>query len=501
MIAKKKLLPILAICIFPLLLLVLNYNALLRLVGDRTMVTLSLPPKDDIGINYYHESMDYLRPNDEQIERDLGQMLQVSRKIKVYHNPFVRRYVRDDGTSVDALEVVKNIVRRAKARHMYVVWTENDDSVPLTDALWDGYARAVVADAAEAQSVGTDEFLVGNEISNHNNGDQGYNDVHLPARIKQLVNECSKNFPGIKGYEEGWYKSQSWHDAQLGPVEKIYFTLYEPWHVFKQAFDQIVTYFGNKAEIGEASTMTMKWELHDDEQAWTRDLMRRYDYARQKKTAIWLFTFREIHNDGFGLWQANPAQHAHDIWSYLVQRKTLVYEQFLSNDFKDGTTQSFSGGGYNYQHRLRASPFDAPCIAQVSASDYAFRGIARPISTSGPDSWRSMRLVFRYNDENNYYFVNIEPNGNKVQLFKRQNGVETSLADVPTPIHLGMDYDFEIRIRGSGEDTSIQVLWNTTQLLVTHDPTPSTLTSGDVGIKNNGATGEISDVLVTNLES
>lgn len=451
-------------------------------------------------MNYYHESMDYLPRTDEQIDQDLNQILRVTRKIKVYHNPFVHVHTRDDKTSANALEVVQNIVRRAKAKQMYVVWTENDDFVTLSDALWSDYAQAVLVDASAAHSAGADEFLVGNEISNHNNGDVGYNDLHLPERIKQLVTACGASFPSTKGYEEGWYKSESWRVAKLAPLDKIYFTLYEPWHTFKSALDHIVAYFGKNAELGEVSTMTTQHELHDDEQAWARDLLRRYDYARQKATSIWLFTFRELQNNSFGLFQANPPFQSHDIWGYLTKQKMLIYDQLLSNDFSDGTTQAFDGDGYNYQHRLRANEFNTRATAQLSVADYVFRGVARPISTSSTEEWRAMRLVFRYRDANNYYFVNIEPNSNRVQLFKRQDGVEVSLADMPTPIHLGTDYDFEIRIQGSGKKTTLSVLWNTVQLLIVSGSSDNTLSYGGVGMKNNGVVGELADVTVSSLE-
>lgn len=299
---------------------------MMKLHQGEPVNTLSIPPENDIGIDYYHESMDYLPVTNEQIDRDLNLISQVTHKIKVYHSPFVHTHMREDKTTANALDVVENIVRRAKAHHMYVVWTENDDSIKLTDAAWPDYTRAVIDDAANAHNAGADEFVVGNELSNHNNGDPGYNPVQFPERIKQLVSDCASNFPGPRSYEDVWYTSKYWHSSGLGPLHKIYFTLYEPWHVFENALNQIVAYFGKNAEIGEISTMTTKSALKDDEQAWTRDLMQRYDYARQKGASIWLFTFCEPQNDSFGLFQTvGSTLQPHDIWDYLTKRKTLSY--------------------------------------------------------------------------------------------------------------------------------------------------------------------------------
>ncbi len=491
---------IITICVLSSLFIIFLQLIQRNPLTTRPITTMTIPTANDIGMDYYHESMDYLWRTNQQIDSDLSQIRQVTHKIKVYHNPFVHTYIRADKTHSNALEVVKNIVRRAKAQHMYVVWTENDDTLPLTDALWPDYVRNVIADAAQARSVGADEFLVGNEISNHNNGDRGYNNLSLPARIKQLVTACAANFPGAKGYEDGWYTSDSWHTAKLGPLHKIYFTLYEPWHTFKNALDQIVTTFGNSAEIGEISTMTTLHDLHDDEQAWTRDLMRRYNYAAHKHVSIWLFTFREIQDNSFGLIQSSSPFQTHDIWKYLTRHKTLTYYALLSNDFKNGTTQSFTGDGYNYHNRLRAHEFNAQVIAQVPIADYVFRGIAHPVSTSSSLKWRAMRLVFRYLDTNNYYFVNIEPNNNSIQLFRRQNGQETSLGDISTPLRFGIDYDFEIRVHSSGTQTSIQIFWDTVRIFNLTDPGNTTLSHGAIGMKNNGVTGELADIHVTSIE-
>ena len=464
-----------------------------RVVGTTRM--LAIPSNDNIGMDYYHESMGYLGRTDAEIDSDLAQIQLVTHKLKVYYNPFPHL----SETGIDPLEIVKNIVRKAKARKMYVVWTENDDNVTLTDATWGQYAKKVIADAAEAHSVGADEFLVGNEISLHNNGDPGFNDINLPGRIKQLVIDCQTNFPGIKGYEEGWYKSESWHNATLGPLNKIYFSLYESWHNFKADLDRVVTYFGKKAEVGELSTMATKGALNDNEEEWARELMRRYDYARQKGIMTWLFAFRETHNDGFGLFQTTPPNQPHDIWNYLRGLKTFTYHEFLSDNFNNGTMQAFSGDGYNYRKRLRANAFNQ-VLASVPVPDYVFRGVASPISTSGPETWRAMRLVVRYSDINNYYFVDIEPNYNKVELFRRQGGVESYLAGVSTPLLLGTDYDFEIRVSGSGAATKLQVFWDTVKIIDLTDTGNSNLNAGDIGMKNNGVTGDIDDVVVTDFE-
>lgn len=452
---------------------------------------LTAPPASRMGMDYYHESMGYIRLTDAQLISDLQQIKHVMNQLKVYHNPY----------NAASLGYVMHIVRIAKARHMYVVWTENDDTTTLTDANWDEYSRAVIADAAQAASAGANEFLVGNEISLHNNGDHEYSDEQLPSRIKQLVMDCKTNFPGSKGYEDGWFKSDSWHRATLGPLDKIYFTLYEPWHTFKTEMDSIVSYFGKRAEIGELGTMTTEGQLHYSDQDWTRELMRRYDYARQKGITVWLFTFRETTNDGYGLFRFTPLNQAKGIWAYLEGRATITYQPILSVNFSKGTMGPFRGDGYMYNNRLRATAFNAPVLADVPISNYVFRGTAVPTISSGPETWRAMRLVVDYTNADNYYFIDIEPNGNKIQLLRRQNGIETNLESVTGQAQLGTKHDFEIRVSKNGGTTSIQVYWDTVKIIDIIDIEGRLATEGKVGMINNGIGGEIADVVITGIET
>jgi len=354
----------------------------------------------------------------------------------------------------------------------------------------------VMTDAAAAASVGVDEFLVGNEISIHNNGDPGFSDIQLPVRIKLLVATCHVNFAGPIGYEDGWYKSVSWQLAGSGALSHLYFTLYEPWYRFKIAFDGIVNSFGTKAEIGELSTMSTKGLLNYDEEDWTRELLRRYNYARQKGLITWLFTFADFSNDGFGIFQ--PASHQpHEIWTYLKGQKALFYHTFT---LSFPNIADIPGAHMLDSNHIQVGEFTDPLLASVPVANYVFRGTVSPLSSSGPEKWRAMRLVFRYNDNDNYYFVDIEPNSQKIQLFRRQGGVEVNLGTRDTSLHYMNHYDFELRISGSGSATHLQVFWDTVKIFDIKDAKNANLATGTVGMRNNGVMGEMEDLVVTDFE-
>lgn len=462
---------------------------------------LTVPPDSAIGIDYYHESMGYITRSPIGIQRDLDEISQITSKIKVYHSPYP---IGDLLSPASTLVVMKQIVRMARARHMYVVWTENDDRVTLTDANWSDYALRVVTDAAQAHQAGADEFLVGNEISLHNNGDPGFSDSQLPGRIRELAAACKHVFAGKIGYEDGWFKNGTWSLKTMAPLDKLYFTLYEPYHTYATALDAIVARLGAHAELGEVGAADAKQTLHDSEEDWTRDLLRRYDYARLNHIHIWLFAFRETDNNGYGFFPLSaPAVtgQPHAIWNYIRRRAFLAYHNLLHCDFYDAAQQCFIGDGYLKQGSLYANAFDQPLLATVGRTDFVFRGVLTPLATTGGESWRATRIVFRYNDPSNYYHLDIMPNSQQWQLYRRQYGQDVLLSmGSAEKLALGSDNDFEIRSQGYGQDTLLQLFWNDTKIIDLHDTGNVQVNGYQLGIKNNGISCTLSAVLVTDFE-
>lgn len=263
------------------------------------------------GINYYHESMGYISRTDLEIDIDLDRIASKNRSIKVYHNPY----------NSNALAICKTIVQKAKAKGFYVVWTENNDTIHLTAKNWDDYASKVVADATEAQSVESDEFLVGNEISIHNDESEGFNDTNLPNRIKQLAQDCSNSFTNTISYEDGWWKKDAWYKAGLGNLSKIYFTLYENIADFEKYAKDIWDKFRTKAVIGEWSTQSvMDTVSGTDEDDWKDKLLARQKILDELGLVHFIFCYRDTgvdnNNRGFGLWKYT-IDEPHDIWNYI----------------------------------------------------------------------------------------------------------------------------------------------------------------------------------------
>lgn len=262
------------------------------------------------GINYYHESMGYIPRTYQQVYDDLVKISSKFDKIKVYHNP----YKSDD------IQHIAQIVTIAKKLGLYLVWNENNDTETLTEASWGDYVDKVKIDCVVANKLRVDEFLVGNEISLHNDNSTAFDDTNLPIKIKNLVQECSPLFHGLLSYEEGWWKKDAWHNSKLSILPKIYFTLYESEVDFEAHAIDIKQKFGNRAEIGEFSTQGTFEESGQSEIGWANQVMNRFILLESLGFSFYYFCFRDTgtnNNDkGFGLWK-NTIEQPHLTWNYL----------------------------------------------------------------------------------------------------------------------------------------------------------------------------------------
>lgn len=459
-----------------------------------------------IGINYYHESMGYIERSDAQILSDLAKIKSISNKIKVYHSP----YENAGGVSAsDSLTICKNIVSIAKSNGLYVSWVENHDDGDNDlngngsgAYSWEEYSSLVEADAAEAELVGADEFIVGNEISIHNDETASYyDDTNLPAKIKELVVSCQSSFSGLLGYEDGWWKKDSWGNAELGVLDKIYFTLYEPWDQFKSAADDIYSIFGNTAEIGETSTTSVKSALSHDDDDWTIELMRKYDYLIGLGMAFYLFAFKEPSNNSFGLFEGTTSEQK-TVVDYIKGDKKIDFEIILHEEFNSDVGVFTEGGGGSVSSgRLVTGDFSQSTSSGLSIpTSFVFRGTVSSTTVGGADSWRATRLVFRFIDTDNYFFLDVGPNGSRLQLWRREDGEENFLGEYSTTINLGDDYYFEIRCSGTGSSTVIEIFWDSVKVFSITSTGNTNLNTGGVGLRNNGAASEIDDIIVSSQE-
>jgi len=247
------------------------------------------------GINYYHETMGYLPRTIKEVQEDIDLIAQGFNSIKIYHNPFL----------YDTLPHVSLVAKLAKKAGLHTVWVENNDSIQFTENNWLEYRERVIKDCILASKFNVDEFLVGNEISIHNDNSADYNDTNLPLKIKELVEDCTPLTQALLSYQEGWWKKDAWNNARLGKIKKIHFTLYEDIINFESHAKDIKEKFSSRATIGEWSTQGTMASSSTDELDWVEKLMERKKILNNFNFDNYYFCFRDTgeneNNKGFGL--------------------------------------------------------------------------------------------------------------------------------------------------------------------------------------------------------
>jgi len=170
--------------------------------------------------------------------------------------------------------------------------------------------------------------------------------------------------------------------------------------------------------------------------------------------------------------------------------------RLLSKDFNDGTIQGYSSGS-NVGNKLRVTDWDTSVYYPIQFNeDVIYKAKVTPISVSGAEQWRSARLAVRYQDDSNYYFLQILPNDNTMQIWRRVLATETLIATSGAiSVSLGTAYEIEWKITGNGGNTKHTITVDGVEIISeTTDAGNTVLNKGYFGFRNNGAVADFDDV-------
>jgi hypothetical protein len=483
------------------------------------------------GLNYYHESMGYISRTNTQIAADLAAIAVVTKRLKVYFNPLPQ----DAGgvSRASSIAKVQAIVQAAKNLGFYVVWTTNiDQGQVLTDSTtnlsnpasykwkWADYAAQVTADAALAEAAGADEYLVGNEIigsGHYYNTDPGtsvataiYTSV-FPGYVSTLVDNCRAHFSGKIGLQELGTITAMWAPSgvvNLRSLDLIYYDVYEKWSNFQDKVSSLTALFGSKMVLGEISASDVLGHLSHyssyTEADYTTELLRRYDYCRQQNTPFYAFTYGDpaTSSDGFGLRLFGAGYH--DVWDYLAGQKNLYYTPYFHDVFPPN---DFTGGNGGTGGGLDVDSSHASALASVGPTDYVYRGRVKWYTGTG-----SFRIVTRYTDANNYYALDVNITSSQVKTIRRQGGTETTLGTAATWPPFGVvggvplasqtftQFDFEMRVNGTGAGTRIETFFDQYKLCDLTDTGNTSLNTPTFGLLYVDMTATLMDVRAHSLE-
>jgi hypothetical protein len=130
-------------------------------------------------------------------------------------------------------------------------------------------------------------------------------------------------------------------------------------------------------------------------------------------------------------------------------------------------------------------------ITDVGEPDYTYKVTLQTTASTGPDAGDTSRVVFRYQDAQNYYAVVTRKDG-VVELAKMQGGEwRPALAYANTKTDAFKANDYQVRVAGN----AVEVKVNGETALKYTDPNP--VKTGGVGVKNEASQGSITKAAVT----
>jgi hypothetical protein len=169
----------------------------------------------------------------------------------------------------------------------------------------------------------------------------------------------------------------------------------------------------------------------------------------------------------------------------------------IQDDFEDGDAQGWeprssgwsvvtdSGSRVYRQSRTSGTPLSL--VNDVDWANQAIQADIRPLAFEGLTRWAGM--VVRYIDDDNYYYVALRKN-NRIELVRRRNGVNTTLAGGDMTVATTRSY----RVRLEAIGTWLRVYVDAARVLQARD---SQLPHGGLGLRTAWAQAQYDNVVVS----
>lgn len=178
-----------------------------------------------------------------------------------------------------------------------------------------------------------------------------------------------------------------------------------------------------------------------------------------------------LHTDGF----IEYGFTKNGVWTPTGKSWTGLPRPFLSEDFNDNTVKrleviSGSAAVAGGELRMNAAKVLGGYENTYFTHSFRYRASMQTV-TQGPDAASVGWLIFKYQDDNNYWAVVLQNDANRsLTLMRRSNGVNTDMAttSLPTNTTSGGKHSFDISVGGEwGPLATGGVGWTETANLVT----------------------------------
>ncbi len=211
---------------------------------------------------------------------------------------------------------------------------------------------------------------------------------------------------------------------------------------------------------------------------------------------------------GFGTWQASGRFDNVRVTETLklgISRSNIYwYNKYFVDDFNDESSADWSvvsgnwsvvpdpdsdvDSDYILKQTNGSTGISARAIAGENTwSNYTFKSKVTPLNIGSG----GVTLIFRYTDDNNYYFAYLD--AAKVELKKKVNGIQSTLAWAPFTLSNDVEYRVEIDVY----DSQFGVFIDDAAIV---SATDTALTAGEVGLGTWQAQAEFDDVDIRNKQ-
>ena len=179
-----------------------------------------------------------------------------------------------------------------------------------------------------------------------------------------------------------------------------------------------------------------------------------------------------------------------------IVTSTAAPSVLFSDDFNDGNASGWTascGTWEIFDNAYRGKATSNQCLSiagDENWTDYTLESDINIHTNSGGS--RTAGLVFRYQGTGNHYLLALitdDKAGNKMELFKVENGVKTSLGYANPSILANTNYNYKVTVEGD----SIEVYKDDALIL---SATDSTYSSGNIGVRVIGSTRAAFDNII-----
>ncbi|MCA1565825.1 MAG: hypothetical protein LC803_09345 [Acidobacteria bacterium] len=217
------------------------------------------------GFNYGHDVSTVAYDLTGTVNHDFGNLLAAGcTKLRLAYRPYNSNFMSH----------TYNLATYAKARGFRVTAGVTVGTTGANLTQWNAYIAALPSIATQYQTIGIDEFAIGNEAELHIDGTT-ITATQARSDLKDAATACKAVFSGVVSYQADSGNIAAWASAGRGTIDRLGFNIYGSDSSFRTNVSSVVTNFGANGYISEWSTQDGYIGSNWNEASWSDNLVSR----------------------------------------------------------------------------------------------------------------------------------------------------------------------------------------------------------------------------------